>query len=209
MGVVPNLSHFVPRRAVHPGLCSVQHSDGHGVGQLMNSLHHRPLSPSQGLRHGPETHFSTRMEEEREGCHVSLITFKSHISATGLSRHTSAFVRYSGKCTGSWCRHQTGLQTSFWNRDGICSPSLDLNQGQALRGGHSMACATAQQQKDGYTSYPTVPPLWSQQVGWRGKRPLRWPSPSGEGTASSPLLSPDPPGSGFWVARENPRDLPG
>lgn len=41
---------------------------------------------------------------------------------------TSDSVRYSGRCTASLCRHRTDLQISFWNQDGICSPSLGLNQ---------------------------------------------------------------------------------
>lgn len=51
----------------------------------------------------------------------------------GVSSHTLVFVRYSGRCTGSWCRHQTDLQTSFWNQDGICSPSPDLDAEHVVR----------------------------------------------------------------------------
>ncbi|KAF3858542.1 hypothetical protein F7725_011743 [Dissostichus mawsoni] len=59
VGLVPNLDHSVPRGAVHPGSRSVQHGEGHGGGQLVNTIQHGILGPAQRLRHGPETHLTT------------------------------------------------------------------------------------------------------------------------------------------------------
>lgn len=47
--MVPDLIHSIPRGAVHPGLCSIQHGDGHGGGQQVDPLQHGPLRPTQRL----------------------------------------------------------------------------------------------------------------------------------------------------------------
>lgn len=58
-GLLPDLGHPLPRRAVHPGPRSVQHGDRRGRGQQVNPLQHGPLGPAQRLRHGAETHLAT------------------------------------------------------------------------------------------------------------------------------------------------------
>lgn len=59
VGLVPDLDHSVPRRAVHPGLCSIKHGEGHRGGQQVDPLQHGPFGPAQRLCHGPETHLTT------------------------------------------------------------------------------------------------------------------------------------------------------
>lgn len=68
--MVPDLIHSIPRGAVHPGLRSIQHGDGHGEGQQVDPLQHGPLRPTQRLWHGPETHLSAGWGNRKGGQRV-------------------------------------------------------------------------------------------------------------------------------------------
>ncbi len=67
VGLAPDLHHAVSRRAVHPGLGSIQHGDGHGWRQQVNPRQHWPLSPAQRLWQGPETHLPTGRKRGKGG----------------------------------------------------------------------------------------------------------------------------------------------
>lgn len=58
----------------------------------------------------------------------------------GLLPHTLESVRYSDRCTVSSCRHQTNLQTSSWNRAGICSPTRGLSQKEMMSHQRHIRC---------------------------------------------------------------------
>lgn len=82
VGVVPDLDHSVPRRAVHPGSCSIQHGDGHGGGQQVDPLQHGPLGPAQRLWHGPETHLTTGRGNGKDGGRRLVSVLQALCSAT-------------------------------------------------------------------------------------------------------------------------------
>lgn len=101
-GLVPDLDHALPRRAVHPGSSSVQHGQWHGGGQLVNPLQHGPLGPAQRLCHGPETHLATgrRRRNGQEGG-TSVGTSVGFLQASCSAIREKVFA-YLGVCALQW-----------------------------------------------------------------------------------------------------------